>query len=97
MRTEAIASLSVVDYVSLNITSTATDVIKKIKPHVYCKGPDYKNNENDITKQIKKEIHEIKKINGKIFYTSGITFSSSELINEHHDSSSDLQKLLIKK
>ena len=97
LRTEAIASLSVVDYVSLNITSTATDVIKKIKPHVYCKGPDYKNNENDITKQIKKEIHEIKKINGKIFYTSGITFSSSELINEHHDSSSDLQKLLIKK
>ena len=43
LRVEAIAALDVVDYVALNSTPTAVNVIQKIKPHIYCKGPEYKN------------------------------------------------------
>ena len=40
------------------------NVINKIKPNVYCKGPDYKNNRQDITGEIKNEIRAIKKSKG---------------------------------
>ena len=48
LRLESIASLDVVDYVALNSSPTAISAIKKIKPNIYCKGPDYKDHKNDI-------------------------------------------------
>ena len=80
-RLQAIAALSVVDYVSLNNSSTAINIINKIKPHIYCKGPDYKNHKDDVSGKIKEEIKAIKKVGGKIVYTTSETFSSSKLIN----------------
>jgi rfaE bifunctional protein kinase chain/domain/rfaE bifunctional protein nucleotidyltransferase chain/domain len=97
LRLEAIAALNVVDYVTLNSSSTAISAIKKIKPNIYCKGSDYKNHKNDISGQIKNEINALKKVGGKIIYTRDITFSSTHLINQHRESNSDLQKLLITK
>ena len=96
-RLEALAALETVDYVCLNSTKTATQLIKKIKPNVYCKGPDYKKNEKDITGEIKNEIKEIKKAGGKIVYTKDITFSSSNLINKYFNFQSNEQKILIDK
>ena len=95
-RLEAISALSIVDYVSLNSAPTAVALIKKIKPNFYCKGPDYKDHNNDISRQIKKEIIAIKEVGGKIIYTEGATFSSSKLINQN-EIDSDLHKLSIKK
>ena len=66
LRAEAIASLSMINYVALNTTSTALNVIQKIKPDIYCKGPDYKNHKNDISGQIKNESAGIKKVGGKV-------------------------------
>ena len=97
LRAEAIASLNAVDYVALNTSPTAVSVIKKIKPNIYCKGSDYKNNQNDISGQIKNEINTVKKFNGKIVYTEGLTFSSTKLINRYVDLQTDLQKSSIKK
>ena len=97
LRLEGIASLDTVDYVALNSTPTAVNVIKKIKPNLYCKGPDYKNHQNDISGEIKNEINAIKKINGKVVYTSDITFSSTKLINKYLSNNSDLQKKIIDK
>ena len=96
LRIEAIAALGIVDYVALNSTPTAVSIIQKIKPNIYCKGPDYKDHKNDITGHIKKEINAVKKVGGKIVYTKDITFSSSKLINLNETHSS-LHKLLIKK
>jgi rfaE bifunctional protein kinase chain/domain/rfaE bifunctional protein nucleotidyltransferase chain/domain len=96
LRIEAIAALGIVDYVALNSTPTAVSIIQKIKPNIYCKGPDYKDYKNDITGHIKKEINAVKKVGGKIVYTKDITFSSSKLINLNETHSS-LHKLLIKK
>ena len=53
-----------------------------MKPNIYCKGKDYKNFKDDITGEILNETKELKKINGKVFYTDELTFSSSKLINK---------------
>ena len=97
LRLEGIASLESVDYVALNTTPTAVNVIKKIRPNIYCKGPDYKNHANDISGQIKNEINSIKEIRGKIIYTNDITFSSTKLINQYGSTNTDLQKKIIEK
>ena len=60
LRLEAIAALDVIDYVSLNTGPTAVVPIQKLKPDIYCKGPDYKNHQNDISGQIKNEINIVK-------------------------------------
>ena len=82
-RAEALSHIKNIDYVTVNNSPTAVSIIKKIKPKVYCKGPDYKNNKKDITGEIKNEIKAIKECNGKIVYTKDITFSSSKLFNEY--------------
>jgi rfaE bifunctional protein kinase chain/domain/rfaE bifunctional protein nucleotidyltransferase chain/domain len=80
-RLKHLASLEIVDYVSENQWPTAIETIKLIKPDIYVKGPDYKKNKNDETKNIILEKNIIKKIGGKIYYTKGETLSSSKLIN----------------
>lgn len=97
LRAEAIASLDSVDYVALNTGPTAISAIEKIKPNIYCKGPDYKIYHNDISGQIKNEIKAVKKFRGQVTFTKDITFSSTELINRHRNLQSDLQKLTIKR
>lgn len=95
LRSEAISSLEDVDYVGVNETSTAVNVIRLIKPDIYCKGKDYKNLNNDITGEIKNEIKEIKKYKGKIIFTEELTFSSSRLINTATNTYSKNQKKII--
>ena len=81
-RSRFISSLEVVDFVYVNKTKTATKLIKRIKPHFYVKGPDYKNLEKDITKQIIEEKKAIESVNGKIQFTSGKKYSSSNLFQQ---------------
>ena len=82
LRAEALSHLNVVSAVVINSSGTAIDIIKKIKPNIYCKGPDYKKNSEDVTGEIKNEINATKSVGGKIHYTQGETFSSSKLINQ---------------
>ena len=56
-RVKFLSSLEIVDYVILNTAPTAVNIIKKIKPNIYCKGPDYKNHDEDITGKINEEEH----------------------------------------
>ncbi len=97
LRCEAVASIDCVDYVAINETPTAAYSIKKIKPNIYCKGKDYKNLKDDITGEIKNEIKELKKVNGKIYFTEEATFSSSQLINESTNFYSKNKKKIIEK
>ena len=96
-RLKALAALDAIDYVVLSKKPTSISIIKEIKPNVYCKGPDYKNHQDDISGEIKNEINAVKKNGGKIIYTKGITFSSSNLINKFIQASSTEQKSLISK
>lgn len=93
LRSEFISSLSCVDAVCISDSQTSEKVIKIIKPNLYFKGPDYKVNKNDKTKNIYKEINLVKKFKGKIKYSKDEVFSSSQLINKHFSISQSEQKL----
>jgi rfaE bifunctional protein kinase chain/domain/rfaE bifunctional protein nucleotidyltransferase chain/domain len=84
-RAEAIASLQLVDYVVINNDFTPKKIIQFLRPNIYCKGPDYINQANDVTQEIKNDIKAIKSVGGKIVYTKDETFSSSSLINQFSD------------
>ena len=82
-RLKFLESLSIIDYVIVNHDITPIDLIKKIKPAIYCKGPDYKKNSDDLTNNIILEKNTIKSVKGKIYITTGKTLSSSNLINSY--------------
>lgn len=83
LRAENLAALSCVDYVGIVHAQTAEQPISKIKPHIYVKGNEYKNATDDLTGNITKEKNLVEKFGGKIHFTNDITFSSSNLLNEH--------------
>jgi len=95
-RLKSISALSIVDYVYLNKSFTANSIIRLIKPDFYVKGPDYKNTKDDLTKNINKEISEVKKYGGKYVVTKGQTYSSSNIINSSFSELSESQSKLLK-
>ena len=80
-RIYALSKLNNIDYIIESNDYSAVNIIKKIKPDLYCKGPDYKDIYKDRSKKILAEKKTVEKYNGKIFFTSEITSSSSKLIN----------------
>ena len=97
LRLDALAALNVVNFVALSDNPTAVEIIKKLKPNIYCKGPDYKNHKDDISGEINNEARSVRKNGGKIVYTKDISFSSSELINKFGDLYSIKEKFIINK
>lgn len=85
LRAETLAALAVTDYICIIDLPTAVKCIKVLKPHVYAKGPDYKNKEKDITGRIYDEEKAVKLVGGRLVFTDDITFSSSSLINTYID------------
>jgi len=83
LRAENIGFLSFVDFVAVNTAPTAINVLSKVKPHAYVKGPDYKEMKEDITGNIYAEKEAVEAQGGKIVFTEDITLSSTSLLNEH--------------
>jgi rfaE bifunctional protein kinase chain/domain/rfaE bifunctional protein nucleotidyltransferase chain/domain len=96
LRLEALAALEAVDYVIANKWPTAIEIIKELKPNIYCKGPDYKDPLDDITGKISEEVAAVNSVGGEITYTDDVTFSSSSLLNKFGDLHSNEQDLFIK-
>ncbi len=95
-RAECLSSLEMLDYVVISNEESATKVINIIKPNIYFKGPDYKNNKNDITGKIFKEKKVLKSNKGKILYTSDKKLSSTILLKNYMNFLSSKQKDSIK-
>ena len=72
LRAEFLSSLSSIDAVYINENQTSEKIISIIKPDIYFKGPDYKNNQNDKTKNIYKEVALTKKFGGKVVYSNNL-------------------------
>jgi rfaE bifunctional protein kinase chain/domain/rfaE bifunctional protein nucleotidyltransferase chain/domain len=83
IRAEMLSSISIIDYVVINKWNDAVNTIQILKPDFYCKGSDYKDKDQDITKKIFLEEKAIKKVGGKIIYTKNIVYSSSNIINSN--------------
>jgi rfaE bifunctional protein nucleotidyltransferase chain/domain len=82
-RIKMLSDLSIIDYIIINKDITAINTLKILKPNFYCKGPDYKNLNEDITKNILIEKQTIEKYGGKIIFTDAPIKSSSKIINDH--------------
>ncbi len=89
LRAEAIAALKCVDYVAINHWPTAEKTIKLVRPSVYAKGPDYKDQRKDRTGGILREEAAVRRVGGRIEYTEDVTFSSSQVINRQLSSFPD--------
>jgi rfaE bifunctional protein kinase chain/domain/rfaE bifunctional protein nucleotidyltransferase chain/domain len=76
-------ALEVVDLVAITESPIAREAILAIKPNIYVKGPDYANENKDITGNISIEESTVASIGGKIYFTSAPSMSSSQLINAH--------------
>lgn len=85
IRAETLAALAISDYVVIVPEATAENIIKKIRPHFYAKGPDYKEKNKDVTGQISEDEKNIAAVGGKLVITDDHSFSSSRLINNHLD------------
>ncbi len=97
LRAEALSSIGIIDYISINYSKNASEMIKKIKPNIYFKGIEYKNEKTDLTGMIKAEKLAIKSVGGKILFSDEETFSSSNLLNRYTNIFSQNQKTFISK
>ncbi len=95
LRAEALASLSVVDYVAVNEWPTAEETLRRIRPHVYVKGSDFKSVDGDRTGKLALEERICKELGIDLRFTQDIVFSSTNLINRFFSSfSKELQDYL---
>ncbi|MEQ1794847.1 MAG: PfkB family carbohydrate kinase [Nitrospira sp.] len=83
LRAESLAALACVDFVAVNHAVSAVEVLHEIRPSIYAKGSDYRSHGDDVTGNIAREQEAVEAHGGHIFYTDEITFSSSNLLNEH--------------
>ncbi len=96
-RAEFLLNLKVVDYIIINNEISPIEIISKLKPAFYIKGPDYKDQNKDITKNIIREKKLINKIGGEFKITEGRQFSSSKILNQESDILNDQAKIFLKK
>ncbi len=94
-RRQVLSSLEFVDYVLLSEGYTADDVIRTVRPDFYVKGSEYKVQEDDVTEEIQNEVSLVEEFGGKVYYTEGEVFSSTNLINRETELLSDEVKAYI--
>jgi rfaE bifunctional protein kinase chain/domain/rfaE bifunctional protein nucleotidyltransferase chain/domain len=83
LRVESLAALACVDFVAINHAVSAVGALNAIRPSIYVKGSEYRSHDDDVTGNIVREQEAVERHGGCIFYTDEITFSSSNLLNEH--------------
>jgi rfaE bifunctional protein nucleotidyltransferase chain/domain len=85
LRAEVLSSLDCVDLVYINNSLTAVDIISKIKPEFYVKGPDYRNYSDDVSGAMLEEKNTVESSGGQVHITDDISFSSTKLLNTYFD------------
>jgi rfaE bifunctional protein nucleotidyltransferase chain/domain len=83
LRAESLAALACVDHVAINDAPTAINVLESIRPDIYVKGSDYRDEKGDVSGNIARERRVIEAQGGELLLTDEISFSSSNLLNEH--------------
>ncbi|MEO5378124.1 MAG: PfkB family carbohydrate kinase [Magnetococcus sp. DMHC-6] len=83
MRAESLASLEVVDYVSILPDPNVIPALLALKPHLYVK-PSLTRVPNSAAENIlSQEKEAMDSFNGEIVYTDEITFNARDLLNDH--------------
>lgn len=84
VRIESLAALENIDGVLISDYPNAIQVLRCIKPDFYVKGPDYAKIKNDTKGMLVKEKEAVEAYGGKIYFSKGLTSSSSMLINNYY-------------
>jgi len=80
LRAENLAALVFVDYVCINASPTAVELIRDLQPNIYVKGREY---EGSTDEGFLAEKTAVESYGGRIIYSSGeIVFSSTALIDK---------------
>jgi cytidyltransferase-like protein len=85
IRSRWLAALECVDYVVIVPHAAAVEAIERVRPNIYCKGREYENPENDVTKNILDDVATVQRLGGETRYVGSIVFSSTRLLNEHFE------------
>lgn len=80
LRAEAIAALDCVDHVAINEWPTACETIAALRPAIYAKGAEFRQNR---TPEILREEAAAAEAGTEIAFIEDITSSSSHLLNKH--------------
>ena len=83
LRAEMLGALACVHAVAVNDAAGAEDVIHRIRPDAYVKGPDYRHDSDDITGRIRSEREAVERYGGRVVVTDDLVLSSSQLLNDH--------------
>lgn len=78
LRAENLASLDFVDFVYIDDSKTAVDMLNAVRPDVYVKGKEYEHNDDP---RFRAERETVERHGGRVVFSSGdVVFSSTALI-----------------
>src|ERR1043165_2080236 len=81
LRAENLAALEFVDYVYINPTGTAVELLSALRPDVYIKGREYEHNSHP---GFLKERQTVENYGGRVIFSSGdVVYSSSHIIDNY--------------
>lgn len=95
-RIDFLSAIECVDYVLLSNGYTVEDTMSLVKPNFYVKGEEYKDASQDVTGKIDEEVALVRKYGGDVRFTTGETYSSTKLINNHFASITPETKEFVK-
>ena len=78
-RAHQVAALAIVDYVALVPEPTALSAVQALEPDVYVKGPEYQDLALDKSRSVFHEMRALERFGGRMYFTSGETFSSTKI------------------
>jgi cytidyltransferase-like protein len=78
-RAQQVAALAIVDYVTLVPEPTALSAVETLQPDVYVKGPEYQDLALDKSRSVFHEMRALERFGGRMYFTSGETFSSTKI------------------
>ncbi len=96
LRAENVANLTIVDFVCVVDDEKPFDCVTQINPDILAKGQAYKERDRTIHQQIFEEEKDLFFGRTKILETSGISFSSSQIINNFLEIYPDDTKTFLK-
>ncbi|HEY4329952.1 MAG TPA: adenylyltransferase/cytidyltransferase family protein [Phycisphaerae bacterium] len=81
LRAENLAALEFVDYVYINPTQTAVELLGALRPDIYIKGREYEHNTHP---GFMKERQTVEACGGRVIFSSGdVVYSSSHIIDNY--------------
>lgn len=85
IRSEMLAALELVDFVTVVESASAIETIKLLRPDYYVKGQSYEDSTKDITGKIVHEDEAVRSVGGEILFTHEMPIRSTPLLNSYID------------